>query len=191
MHAGAVAGAGAGQLAFVRLRGPDDIRDRLRRMIRIGDEDEREIRQHADEAEVRDRIVGQLLVDGGRHRMPARKHRQRAAVRRRPGNGRGRRGAAGARPGLDHDRLPQAFAQMVRDQPRDQVDVGSGREPVHQGDGAAALGIGGGDRQSGRSAEYGTAGQLRHRRCRLRLHMSRQLTVGWRDVPARVQIPLC
>ena len=44
-----------------RLRAPDHVGDGLRRMIRIGHEDERKVRQHADEAEVLDRVIGELL----------------------------------------------------------------------------------------------------------------------------------
>ena len=109
-------------------------------MIRIGRENERKIRQHADEGEVFHRVVGQLVVDRGGDRVPARQDRDGRAVGRRTGHGRGRRGAAGARARLDHDRLAETLAEMLGDEARDDVDVRAGREPVHHGDGTAALG---------------------------------------------------
>ena len=131
-------------------------------MIRVGHEDEREIRQHADEAEIRDRIVGQLLVDGGRqpHARPgstvsvrpsgaARATAAADAVPPAPGRFRPRPAApgvgsgprrSGARPGR---RWPLGVNPCIR------VMV---RPPWANRRGAIA--------HSGRSAEYGTAGQL-------------------------------
>jgi hypothetical protein len=69
----------------------------------------------------------------------ARQDRDRRAVGRGAGHGGRRRGAAGARTRLDHDRLAQTPAEMLGDQARDDVDVRAGREPVHHRDGPAAL----------------------------------------------------
>ena len=129
-------------------------------MIRIGRENERKIRQHADEGEICHRVVGQLVVDRGGDRVSARQDRDRRAVGRRTGDGRGRRGAAGARARLDHDRLAEALAEVLGDEARDDVDIRAGREPVHHGDGPAALGKGRSHGHRRKAGERGAAGQV-------------------------------
>ena len=116
MHPGSIARRGVGLLAIVRLRDPDDIGDRLHRVIGICDQDEREVRQHADEAEVFDRIVRQSACKSpptprGRPAGPSGR-----TVRSGARDSRSRRGAAGAGTRLDDDRLAQPLAEIVRDQ---------------------------------------------------------------------------
>ena len=58
---------------------------------------------------------------------------------------RGRRqGGAGAGPVLDHERLPELFVQLVRQQPRDQVGRAARGKRHDDGDGALRI-LGGGD----------------------------------------------
>ena len=162
MHAGAVAGGRIGQLAGVCLRGLDDIRDGLGRVIRIGHQDKRIFGEHADEAEVVHRVVGELLVHRGRHRMTARQDGERASVRRGARHRRGRSRAAGARPRFHHDGLTETLGEMLGDEARRDIDVRAGREAVHQRDRTRGLRARR-DRSEGRKAgQSGAAGDCRH-----------------------------
>ena len=87
---------------------------------------------------------------------------ERLAVRRGAGDRRRRNGAAGAEPAFHHDRLAEPLAQPFGHDARRDVDVGAGREAVHQRDRAAGLRARGRGERGGRgkAGEGGAAGDL-------------------------------
>jgi hypothetical protein len=81
-----------------------------------------------DRREIPDRVVGQLLVEGRVDRVAARDQRDRVAVRSRPRHDFRSHDAVGARAVLDDHLLPQALAELGRDDAADRVVPAAGRE---------------------------------------------------------------
>ena len=116
---------------------------------------------HRDRREILDRIVDQLGVDDGVGDVRGgRRHAERVAVGRGLGDRIGADGAAGAGAVLDHDGLPEPFAELGGDQPSDHVDRRPRRQRDNHADlpaGPCILGAGVGDDGKHRQQRDGNA----------------------------------
>ena len=119
-----------------RLGRLDQVGNRLHRVVGIGNQDERDLRHKADEREVLERVVGQLLVHRCSDGVPARQHDQGVPVGRGASHLSRRNSPAGSRPGFHDYGLPQAHRQSLGDDARNRVDIASAPEAVHQRDGS-------------------------------------------------------
>ena len=124
----AAAGRGHVDLARIGLGVGDELRngvDRERGMhlhhVRHAD-DAGDRRHVADEVEIE--LLVERRVDGVR----GRDEQQRVAVGRRAHHRLGRDVAAGARPALDHERLPEPLGQPLADEPGEDVGRAAGRK---------------------------------------------------------------
>lgn len=101
------AGGAVGHRLGSCARGGDKVGGRLHGMAGIGGKDEGILRQHADEGEAVQRIERQRLVDCGIDGVAADDEQQRVAIGHGAGYLRRGGGAAGARPRLHHNVLPE------------------------------------------------------------------------------------
>ena len=105
---GAVAGRPVGQRARARLRGLDQLAQRLRLdPVRVDHDHLRHDRDDGDRLEVLLDVVGELRVDPRRDRMVHRAEEERVAVLLRPRGGPGAERTAGPAAVVDDERLPE------------------------------------------------------------------------------------
>ena len=157
MRGAEIAGAGVGDLSGPLLRIVDQIFHRLVR--RCGRHDEQVgIAEHArDRRELR-HLIGRLAsrhaLGFGQHGNGGQRHQHGVAVGLGLEHGRRPNRAAGARAIVDHDRLPENFAEAQRHRPRRDVGLAARRERHDDGqacEGQAACAEAGEDRKTERA----------------------------------------
>ena len=130
-------------LAVFAFHQSDQVRQRRRADVRIGDESKLSRTDEADRREVLHSVIGELPVD--RWTNGERGHRsqkQRVAVRRRFRDGARGDQRAGADPVVDDDRALELVLQLGRQQPHQDVGAAAGRERADESNGAAWIFVG-------------------------------------------------
>ena len=173
---------GKGELARIGLGVGDQLRHRLHRQAWIYNEHEWRLRKLRERNEIDQRIVGQALIerDVDRHGR-RRRHQQRVTVR----VGLLHVGRRDDRPGaglvLDHEAFAGPLLQLLRQQPRQQVGAGAGRERIDDGDGSGRIVLR--DRAGGQCDRQRRAGQDRCGRspqhCDASQALLRRVDPGW------------
>ena len=138
------AGGAVAHLAVLAFDQLDQVRQRRRADVRVGDQRELRRADEADRREVLHRVVGQLLVDARPDRQRRhRREKQRVAVGRRFARRRWRRSRVPAPTRLSTmTGLLELVLQLRRQQAHQDVGAAAGRERADEGHGPARIVVG-------------------------------------------------
>jgi hypothetical protein len=127
MRGAADSGGAVAERVGIGLGMGDEFRQRLCRHGIVHHQGVRAYRDIDDRSQILRHVIGRRLVDGDCEREAARRVEERVAVSRGADHRLGPDDAGGSGAVLDHELLPPALAELLRQQTRHHIDAAAGR----------------------------------------------------------------